>query len=945
MAWWDEIERIAGNTVDLLAQPFRDPPAPAPLPSSTDPNYDYSGDPTISNGAPLANPTYAMSGGDSSVGSSVTSSAAGSQEGNISRIMAVFGVDRAYAQAMLQRAALGDTAIQKSLASMGIEPYATQYAPKDSSGGGGGSAGRVLFPDEVAQIKAETDRALAQAGVYQGQSRQINALFDPNYADGALITLPDGTQRINGTEIIIDSRVRGDFKPVANAPGYFVDPVTGTVIDTNGNQIRREELQETIRSNQAQETNQRNRLALDTERDITQLNQNAAITENEQKLKSALETNRLNLDAFSSEGNLNIGATNAETSRLNALTGRTSAAGELALNQQGLDDARTRSIIELGSNPQNFVQREYETRALQAPAGIDSPAYRENTAANQAIAQLLTVPNVDNLLPTYQAPRFSEPTLPNASIPRATAPTYQTPPPAPAISTPSAPALAPVNNTPATQQQASDHFRSLGVPDWALTPLGYAEGTSGTKEREFIAGDPQMDGMPNPEIIEVNNPAPDTSVSVTPIKDMMPGSHMMPDGQQMPNDQMAGNMDIQVLVDSIVQEVMERLGGLGEESSIEDDSLTGYARGTKKPGRKTGLRFRPDATLDTTQIDDRRGMDDWEQLILRRMLGMPGYAYGTDWNQWQDNSQPNSNQGLADNLFNRSAASRPNPNQGITRPAQRPQQSKFNSMSSPNPMPAPVTPTPTNNVPAPNPNANVLAPNWREILTNVYTSLQDRINNPPEWASNLPWMQPNNSGNGGANIQPVPNNNPWGIDLSRLNLPMFAQGTPDRQTLIDYSNAYNQKLANTPTSFAGFSGVNPTTGQATGGTSTSAPNNASGRFGPKDSKGNYLGKVTSNTDQSIQNMPNVRYAQDYGNQTGYNQLGVGNVGAAFGVNLPDVGGLNLRQLNDIRLDPDAWGTLASLYSSGNRNLEAIYNRVLANAPRGNAIPFGSMIRT
>jgi hypothetical protein len=92
-------------------------------------------------------------------------------------------------------------------------------------------------------------------------------------------------------------------------------------------------------------------------------------------------------------------------------------------------------------------------------------------------------------------------------------------------------------------------------------------------------------------------------------------------------------------------------------------------------------------------------------------------------------------------------------------------------------------------------------------------------------------------------------------------------------------------------------------------------------------------------------MPNVQYAQNYANQNAYNQLGVGGVNSAFGVQLPDVGGLNLRQLNDIAIDPDAWGALSSLYSSGNRNLQSIYNRVMANAPLGNAVNSQSLIRT
>ena len=45
-----------------------------------------------------------------------------------------------------------------------------------------------------------------------------------------------------------------------------------------------------------------------------------------------------------------------------------------------------------------------------------------------------------------------------------------------------------------------------------------AYGTKGTKEREFITGDPQRNGKPNPELVRVNNPGPNTRVEVIPLQ-------------------------------------------------------------------------------------------------------------------------------------------------------------------------------------------------------------------------------------------------------------------------------------------------------------------------------------------------------------------------------------------------------------------------------------------
>ena len=436
----------------------------------------------------------------------------------VSRIMAQTGLPESNVRDMLDAAAAGNANAMATLAALGVEPYATMAANKAGSGDGGGSGGGgggISAPSPYEDVK----------------TRQALALFDPNYPDGALIPLPDGTSRINGTEIIIDGRAKGQFKPVVGADGYLVDPTTGTIIDLNGNQILRSQLEETIRSNKATEAISMGDLALRSVIGPGELNLQAATSENEQALKNQLETSGLNLESFLGTGKLNIGATDAETNRLNALTSRTSNAGTLATDLQQLQDARTQAVIALMANPQDFVEREYATRALNTPPGYTGPAFRDNPQIQQIIDELRQTPDVGGLLPEYTAPTFAPAILPNATLPRVTAPPL--PGTKQANTDISGQVYTNTNVTP-ENQAASQHFREVGVPDWALAPLGYAHGTDGTKERSFVVGDPQADQNwqeTNPEQVDINNPGPNTTATVTSLRGIMGHGNPMQSGQ------------------------------------------------------------------------------------------------------------------------------------------------------------------------------------------------------------------------------------------------------------------------------------------------------------------------------------------------------------------------------------------------------------------------------
>ena len=802
-----------------------------------------------------------------STSSNAPSNATATSPGLIARLSAQTGLSESHIRDLFDAAAAGNANAMSTLATLGVEPYATMSANKAGSGGSGGGSGGggIAAPSPYEDVK----------------TRQALALFDPNYSDGALIPLPDGTSRINGTEIIIDTRVKGQFKPVSGADGYLVDPVSGQIIDLNGNQIARSQLEETIRSNKVAENIARQRLsndiygtdvnaelgrgklALDTTLGVGGLNLQAATSENEQALKNILETNGLNLESFLGTGDLNIGATNAETGRLNALTGRTTAAGQLSADQQKLQDARTLAVINLMANPNDFVEREYATRGLNPPPGYTGPAFRDNPDIQRAIDELFATPDVSGLLPTYTAPTYQPAVLPNASLPRVTAPAPQ-PQAQRAPSDVSGNTYTNTNVAP-ENQAASQHFREAGVPDWALAPLGYAHGTGGTKERQFVTGDPQLDGEPNPELIKINNPGPNTTASVTPLRDMARGA-IMPDeitmGREMGNmdNGMSDNMDgsmpnkspngIDELIAGILIAVANKWGATGGPAQ--------YAYGT---GNLPNINR---DQLNPTGIKDIFG----------------GFGANVPNNSYRTSPQNDNN---IDTPFNT--------------PFNFPANSPYNTPT--NPLANRPTPPETNT-------GNNVAEKYNKYLQSR-RSVED-------------YFPVGTMGTMGTN------NFNWQDIYNRL-----------RERFANYNNrgtlGINPRLDEGGLSYFAY------------GTSNNRNVDTQGNYsGPRDYAGNPLGTLTSYADQDIRNLPNVQYAQNAGNATAYNTLSTKPISGPFGSTLPDVGGLNYTQLLNMAEDPDSWGTLSSIYRAGNRNLEGMLARIRARAPIGEVVN-RSLIRT
>ena len=102
--------------------------------------------------------------------------------------------------------------------------------------------------------------------------------------------------------------------------------------------------------------------------------------------------------------------------------------------------------------------------------------------------------------------------------------------------------------------------------------------------------------------------------------------------------------------------------------------------------------------------------------------------------------------------------------------------------------------------------------------------------------------------------------------------------------------------------------------------------------------------VPINTDESIQNIPTLRYLQGTLDKGTYGNLSTGTVSGAFGTKLPEAGAINFSKIMQIAQDPVALKMLDSLYRSASRSLSAEVERARARAPIGSA-PVSSLVRT
>ncbi len=108
--------------------------------------------------------------------------------------------------------------------------------------------------------------------------------------------------------------------------------------------------------------------------------------------------------------------------------------------------------------------------------------------------------------------------------------------------------------------------------------------------------------------------------------------------------------------------------------------------------------------------------------------------------------------------------------------------------------------------------------------------------------------------------------------------------------------------------------------------------------------GTEFGAPASQTDRTIQQLPSLRFLRGETTPAEFGQLATGTTPGAFGTQLPEAGGVNLRQLFRLAESPISTSLISSLLRSGSRTLEDLISRVRARAPVGQAVST-SMIRT
>lgn len=180
-------------------------------------------------------------------------------------------------------------------------------------------------------------------------------------------------------------------------------------------------------------------------------------------LNLALQKNQDKLKQFNDYYANELSRYGIESTNYNAAEGEKGAnlrqAGSLASAFQQLMDSRTNKAIELQANPGDFIQRESQIRAMNAPVGTETPAFKDDETLKKIIDALI------NYRPGGVAP------------------------------------VVPVQGTPPADDQYGRQIQEQG--------------------QGFIVGDPQVPGEPNPESVQVTNPGPDTRVNVRPIPEGM----------------------------------------------------------------------------------------------------------------------------------------------------------------------------------------------------------------------------------------------------------------------------------------------------------------------------------------------------------------------------------------------------------------------------------------
>lgn len=654
-----------------------------------------------------------------------------------------------------------------------------------------------------------------------------------------------------------------------------------------------------------------------------------------------------------------------------------SNAGNLGIAKQGLDDARVQNYISLKQRPGDFVGAEYSARALQPPQGYTGPLYKDSVNIQEIINRLMnpqmgTAPTPPSwygqtpVAPTPLPPP-AQPTAPTLPPPPSTSIATgggsgttgsQTPPPpkpptqpggsfvtgTPGASsggsfTPNIPGSTFVTGTPTggTSGSTVGTFKSflpnvstgedplkklLSGQEGNTTPytdmsgsvvMPFAQGGMTTEPR-IMTGDVQTPGVPNPEIIDNPTGAPlgidNAQTLQAKIQELQ---------QQL---QMSQDPEEQQLLQEMIQHYTEMLMEVQQGHQ-------GMEGGMQTPRYANGTGWQLPATTVPTWSPGGNGSGYTSHagttMVQPTASGMPSGWTGP---------QPNS-----------SFAPPPVVGGGTTIAGLLPANQNTSSAPSPTGTGTPITPKPIE--PVTTQPVNTIAgglPRGTPMVTEPWFAGGGNIvaaNAANGWdpnvlaANGIGVPQPFNTNASQALAQwwGVPHTLPPGYGS---NLPQDVPANPITTQPID-------KISGPQTS------INPSDIQH-------APvipiNTGSQLMNPKEYFDNSLQspqpgepRITTLPDSAYQNLPWLKYLQNQqANQDDFRRLATGNVQGAFGMQLPEAGSLNLKQILELMNNPVSAEMAQGAYQSGNRDLPTIANLVRQRAPLGWGL-YSSLIRT
>lgn len=485
-----------------------------------------------------------------------------------------------------------------------------------------------------------------------------------------------------------------------------------------------------------------------------------------------------------------------------------------------------------------------------------------------------------------------------------------------------------------------------------------------TSARTFISGDPQLDGGPNPELVEIQNPGPNTRTKVTPMigntaRGMRFGGDVGMGSSPSPTPQPPARtgFDRQPRM-TAPRPATSRFGG----SSIGMGGPTtppgwsppiGGGRGRYQPGGPTGGGgYQPIGGYiggpgGTSIVDYKPGYGPggWQGPGLEPpMTTYPGKIPSENPGGWTPIGQ---GPGIPIDPY------APYPGGGVGGYPGGPMPFGNDWKTMPYYPPGGIVGYGNDNPSYP------VNPNWgganQGLIAQALKQLMMQQELAKMGSAGVPQFAYGTSRFGGASIdmggysEPAPEQSSASYDAGPDALRGYPEPTIQQQQVATASKPPTSATtaapppppaqvtlgsASTPAAVSqpvsGRPGTTPVTPASTTlGSPTAGPN----------------GTITSYPDEIYQNAPSVKFLGGNLPFSDWIKLNTTPIADAFNTMLPDIGGLNLARLAQLKqYDPEAFQTLGSRYKSANRDLPSMIARAMYYAPVGNAFNT-SMIRT